>query len=137
MSDKDVVYSKINIIKNCIMAIEKVKKEEKDVNFRIGLYELNLQRAIQACIDMAQSVIAREGLGLPNSYRHTFELLEKHGVISSEIAMILIKMVGFRNISVHDYQDIKPEIVEAIVQSHLKDFEAYYTIIYQRVQSSW
>lgn len=46
----DVIYSKINIVKNCLKAIDRVKAEEKDLIFQQNLYELNLQRAIQACI---------------------------------------------------------------------------------------
>lgn len=135
MSEQDVVYSKINIIKNCLTAIERVKLEEKEPDFRQGLFELNLQRAIQACIDLANVVIAKEGLGLPNSYRNSFELLQKFEVITPEIASIMIKMTGFRNISVHDYEPIKPEIVQAIVNNHLPDFETYYTGIFHRANS--
>lgn len=51
MSEFDVVLSKINIIKNCMMAIEKATLKEKDEDFQLSIYELNLQRAIQACID--------------------------------------------------------------------------------------
>ena len=135
MSEKDVVFSKINIIKNCLIAIEKVEKIEKDQDFKQGLFELNLQRAIQACIDMANVVIAKEGLGLPNSYRQSFELLQKFGVISNSLGAIMIKMVGFRNISVHDYEEVKPEIVKSIVKNHLKDFEEFYGIIFERVKT--
>lgn len=137
MSDKDVIYSKINIIKNCVAAIEKAKTEEKDPHFQQNIYELNLQRAIQACIDMANLIIAKEGLGLPNSYRQSFEILNKHGVISSEITRKLIAMVGFRNISVHDYETIKPEIVQYIITKNLADFESFYTIIYQQITQTW
>lgn len=49
----------------------------------------------------------------------------------------LISMVGFRNISVHDYQTIKPAIVHSIIEHHLKDFEEYYTWAYERVMRSW
>src|ERR1035438_6831839 len=62
MSEIDVVLSKINIIKNCLMAIEKAGKKEKDEDFKTSIYELNLQRAIQACIDLANIVISKEGL---------------------------------------------------------------------------
>lgn len=135
MIEKDVIYSKINIIKNCLNAIELVKTQEKNVVFQQNLYELNLQRAIQACINMAHVVLAKEGLGLPNSYRQSFELLEKNQVISNELKKKMISMVGFRNISVHDYREIKPEIVLGIVINHLQDFESYYTLIYNYVQN--
>lgn len=132
MSEKDVVFSKINIVKNCLMAIEKASRSEKDPDFQLGLFELNLQRAIQACIDLANVTIAKEGLGLPNTYRQSFEILRKHQIIDEEFLKSLVGMVGFRNISVHDYEQIKPEIVRSIVEKHLKDFEGFYSIIYNR-----
>jgi uncharacterized protein YutE (UPF0331/DUF86 family) len=100
---------------------------EKDPDFKQGLFELNLQRAVKACIDLANVIISKEGLGLPNSYRQSFEILSKFGVISGDLESKMSKMVGFRNISVHDDENIKPEIVKSIVQNHLQDFEKFYT----------
>lgn len=34
-------------------------------------------------------------------------------------------MVGFRNIAVHDYQAIHLDILQAIIEEHLKDFTKY------------
>lgn len=135
MSEKDVVFSKINVIKNCLISIEKVELQEKDPDFKLGLFELNLQRAVQACIDLANLVISKEGLGLPNSYRQSFDILNKFGVIPDELQAKMSKMVGFRNISVHDYEHVKPEIVKSIVQKHLPDFEEFYTAMFNRAQS--
>ena len=126
MSEMDIILSKINIIKNCLMAIEKATLKEKDSDFLISIYEINLQRAVQACIDLANTIIAKEGLGLPNSYRQSFEILNTHGVITHEVSAKMKSMVGFRNISVHDYGIIKPEIVHSIVKNHLVDFEIFY-----------
>lgn len=137
MSDLDVVYSKISIIKNCLNAIERVKKEQTDEFFRQGLFELNLQRAIQACIDLANVIISREGFELPNSYRQSFEILNRNKVIDSKLTKSLVSMIGFRNISVHDYDEINPKIVESIISNHLVDFEKFYEIIYGFSQSRW
>ncbi len=129
MSEMDIVLSKINIIKNCMMAIEKATLKEKDPDFLLSIYELNLQRAIQACIDLANIIIAKDGLGLPNTYRQSFEILHKHLIINGAVSGKMGSMVGFRNISIHDYGEIKPEIVHSIVKDHLVDFETFYTII--------
>ncbi len=133
MSEMDVVLSKINVIKNCMMAIEKATLKEKDPDFLLSIYELNLQRAIQACIDLANVVIAKEGLGLPNSYRQSFEIINRHQIIDDALTTKMTSMVGFRNISVHDYGEIKPEIVHSIIKNHLIDFENFYTIIFNHV----
>ncbi|HXH76472.1 MAG TPA: DUF86 domain-containing protein [Bacteriovoracaceae bacterium] len=135
MSEIDVILSKINVIKNCLMAIEKATLTEKDPDFQLSIYELNLQRAIQACIDLANVTIAKEGLGLPNTYKQSFEILNKHSVISKEISQKLCSMVGFRNISVHDYEEIKPVIVHSIVKNHLTDFEEFYAVILKRAKN--
>jgi uncharacterized protein YutE (UPF0331/DUF86 family) len=135
MSELDVVLSKINIIKNCMMAIEKATAQEKDEFFRLSLYELNLQRAIQACIDLANVILAKEGLGLPNTYRQSFEILKNHQIIEDSLAKKMISMIGFRNISVHDYEEIKPEIVKEIVKNHLVDFEVFYTLALERAKN--
>ena len=119
------------------MAIEKAKVKEKDEAFLLNIFELNLQRAVQACIDMANVVIAKEGLGLPNQYRQSFELLAKNSIIGDDLLKIMVSMVGFRNISVHDYSEVKPEVVKAIVDKHLVDFEKFYSTIFNYTNSSW
>lgn len=35
------------------------------------------------------------------------------------------RMVGFRNIAVHDYQQLQVAIIVAIIKKHLDDFLAY------------
>jgi uncharacterized protein YutE (UPF0331/DUF86 family) len=49
----------------------------------------------------------------------------RHAVLDPELAARLRRMVGFRNIAVHDYQSIDPVIVEAIVTRHLDDLTAF------------
>lgn len=134
MSELDVVLSKINVIKNCIMAIEKASVQVQDSSFQLSIFELNLQRAIQACIDLANMCIAKEGLGLPTTYKQSFEILNKHQILDDVAMKKLCAMVGFRNISVHDYEEIKPAIVRSIVKNNLTDFEAFYAIILGRAQ---
>ena len=135
MSEMDVVLSKINIIKNCLMAIERATVEIKDDAFLMSIYELNLQRAIQACIDLSNIVLAKEGLGLPNTYKQGFQLLNKFHVVENQLTEKMCAMAGFRNISVHDYSDIKPEIVKFIVKNNLIDFEKFYEIILNRAKN--
>ena len=40
-------------------------------------------------------------------------------------------MVGFRNIAVHDYQNLNLEIVVAIVEKHLGDFEDFIREVFE------
>ena len=132
-SEEDVVLAKIAIMKKCVASIEAIQGGEVQPWMREDLSVLNLQRSVQAAIDLAHVVIAKYGFGLPSDYRQSFDILSRNGVIKSETASVLKKMVGFRNISVHEYQEINGDIVQSIVDHHLDDFEVYYTQVYQFV----
>jgi uncharacterized protein YutE (UPF0331/DUF86 family) len=43
----------------------------------------------------------------------------------SGLGYTIAKMVGFRNITVHDYQALQLHIVEAVISKHLGDFTVY------------
>lgn len=78
---------------------------------------LNLQRACEAAIDLAMVLVARARLGVPQASRDAFEMLAQAGLVSRESADAMKRMVGFRNVAVHDYQRLSLAIVEGIVVS--------------------
>lgn len=86
---------------------------------------LNIQRACEAALDMGQHVIRRERLGVPQSARDVFTLLAGGGWIEPQLADSMRRMVGFRNIAVHDYQSLQIPITVAIIENHLDDFLSY------------
>ena len=86
---------------------------------------LNIQRACEAALDLGQHVIRRERLGVPQSARDVFALLADAGWIPAALAEVLKRMVGFRNIAVHDYQALQLPITVAIITTHLDDFLAF------------
>ncbi|ODS34467.1 MAG: hypothetical protein SCARUB_00341 [Candidatus Scalindua rubra] len=85
----------------------------------------NLQLAIQGCIDIGSHVISDEGWGIVGSLNEIFYLLQTKGVIKGGLAERMVSMVGFRNVLVHEYEDINLDIVYNIVHSHLKDIDEY------------
>jgi uncharacterized protein YutE (UPF0331/DUF86 family) len=86
---------------------------------------LNIQRACEAALDMGQHLIRREKLGVPQSARDVFALLARGGWIDQALADSLKRMVGFRNIAVHDYQKLQLPITVSIITSHLGEFLQY------------
>lgn len=86
---------------------------------------LNIQRACEAALDLGQYLVRRDGLGVPQSARDVFALLQRSGRIPAELAEVLKRMVGFRNIAVHEYQKVQLPIVVSIITRHLDDFLAY------------
>lgn len=83
---------------------------------------LNLQRACESSIDAAMHLVRIHRLGVPQETREAFEFLQQAQIIDAELADRLKKMVGFRNIAVHDYQRLSLDIVRQIVAQHLDDF---------------
>lgn len=86
---------------------------------------LNIQRACEAALDMGQHLIRREKLGVPQSARDVFSLLARGGWIDVGLADGLKRMVGFRNIAVHDYVALQLPITVSIIEKHLDEFLQY------------
>lgn len=93
---------------------------------------LNIQRACEAALDMGHHLIRRERLGAPQSARDVFALLASAGWIDEALADVLKRMVGFRNIAVHDYQKLQLPITVAIIEKHLDDFLGYSQTLLRR-----
>ncbi|TRO24079.1 type VII toxin-antitoxin system HepT family RNase toxin [Pseudomonas sediminis] len=86
---------------------------------------LNIQRACEAALDMGQHLIRRERLGVPQSARDVFALLADGGWIERDLAEALKRMVGYRNIAVHEYQALQLPITVAVITRHLGEFLDY------------
>jgi|RhiMethySRZTD1v2_1073278.scaffolds.fasta_scaffold15892_5 uncharacterized protein YutE (UPF0331/DUF86 family) len=83
---------------------------------------LNLQRAYESSIDAAMHLVRVHRLGVPQQTREAFDLLVAAHMLDVVLADRLRKMVGFRNVAIHDYQKLNLEIVRRIVVDHLDDF---------------
>lgn len=83
---------------------------------------MNIQRACEAVIDLAMHEVRLHHLGVPQESREAFSLLYQAGLITKELGDHMMAMVGFRNIAVHDYQELNLDIVKQIVEKHLDDF---------------
>lgn len=123
-----VIINKLATIKRCLERIRLVYTSEED--FRADFTKqdsiiLNLQRACEACIDIANVFIRQQLLGIPQSARQSFELIANAGFIEKDTAEALMKMVGLRNIAVHDYQKLNMDILIAVINKHLIDFETF------------
>ena len=86
---------------------------------------LNILRGCELALDLANILIRERGLGIPQSGRDSFRLLADAHLIEPEHALRLQRMIGFRNIAVHQYQALDIAIVEAILQRDLDDLLAY------------
>ena len=86
---------------------------------------LNVIRACETALDLANYVIRKRKLGLANSSRESFQLLVAADLIPQELGQKLEKMIAFRNIAVHEYTQLDIAIVEQVIQSNLDDVLAF------------
>ncbi|MEK6754776.1 MAG: HepT-like ribonuclease domain-containing protein [Bacteroidota bacterium] len=84
---------------------------------------------VQAAIDLAAHIVASEGLGIPKDLRDNFRLLQHADIIAPSMAEKMQKMVGFRNIAVHEYQNLDSVVLKSILVSNLRDVEDFYSAI--------
>lgn len=125
----DVLINKAATIERCVKrAREEYRRDPASfaADFtRQDAAIFNIQRACEAALDMGQHLIRREALGVPQSARDVFALLARGGWIDTGLADALKRMVGFRNIAMHDYQSLQLPIVVSIVETHLDEFLQY------------
>lgn len=88
-----------------------------------GSAERFLQLAIETTTDIGNHIISALGLGEVNWYSDIAALIEEKGYISVDLRERWIKMIGFRNILVHDYLEVDRKIVHAVLQNNLNDLE--------------
>ena len=123
--EDEIVIEKVRIIERCL---DRVREEFGGDPARLENHTiedalvLNLQRACEAAIDLAMHAVRLRRLGLPHESREAFSLLEAARILDPSVADRMRKMVGFRNIVVHAYQDIDRARLVSIVQNHLEDF---------------
>jgi uncharacterized protein YutE (UPF0331/DUF86 family) len=122
----DVILNKAEIIERCVNRVKETYARassflESDFSIQ-DVIILNLERACQAAIDLGMRWVRLEVLGIPKDSREAFAMLAEAGRISFELSVSLKKMVGFRNIAVHDYRQLDFAIVRAIIERDFPDF---------------
>jgi len=129
----DVILNKAASIERCLRRIT-----DEYGGDRRNLFEnqtkqdamvLNLQRACETAIDLAMYVVRQKGLGLPQESRDAFALIAKAGLVPTELAGQLQRMVGFRNVAIHEYTRLNLEIVDRIITSQMEDFRRFSSAI--------
>jgi uncharacterized protein YutE (UPF0331/DUF86 family) len=88
--------------------------------------------AVEACIDISNHIIAKEHIGVPESYSDCFKILRDRGIISKELSEKLINMAKFRNLLVHLYWKVNDEKIYEILQYELVDFDEFIEQIARR-----
>jgi uncharacterized protein YutE (UPF0331/DUF86 family) len=76
---------------------------------------LNIQRACELTIDIGNYIISKEKYRVPKVSREIFEILKENSIIEDSLSINMQKMVGFRNIAIHDYKSMDLSIIKSII----------------------
>lgn len=121
----DIVVNKIQSMQRCIArAREEYEFAGGDLASDITHQDaavLNIMRACELAIDLANHLTKVRKLGIPTDSRQTFELLAEAGLIAPELMKRLRSMVGFRNVAVHDYRELDARIVDWVINQGFAD----------------
>lgn len=119
------VIGKVANLETCVRRIHEVYDGKKEAFLQDILRQesvlLNLQRACENVIDLANLLVAARDWGVPAYSRESFEILEANQVISPELAEKMIAMVGLRNLLVHQYFRIDMERIGQLIEQDLDD----------------
>lgn len=127
--DQLVVERKIESLRKCITRVEQrcpatLDELRTDLDAQDVLV-LNLTRSVQLCVDISMHILSTLNQPVPETMGQTFTELAAAAVIDKELAEKLCKAVGFRNIAVHNYEEINWAIVFAIARNKLDNFKQF------------
>ena len=122
----DIILSKKVSIERCLRQINRYYRMETGLPFvkdqlRMDAVAMNLQRAAELTIDIANHLVKIRKLGLPRDSRESFTLLAQAGIIDETMMYKLQGMVGFRNILVHEYQELDMHILIDVIEHRTQD----------------
>ncbi len=137
--DNDVILAKIESLERCIdRVIAKTPPERLDLMHdvdRQDIIVLNLERAVQLCVDIAAHIVANLKQPAPMNMSESFDRLRDEGIITEVTASRMKAAVGFRNIAVHAYRKMNWDVVYVISTEHLDDFRVFAGQIFSWLQT--
>lgn len=126
MVKREVIQKRLEKSREYLTFLNNIKNSYNIEEFRenkmvYGSSERFLHLTIEALLDMGNHLISDQDLGNIDSYRDIPIILHQNEFINSDQKDIFIKIIGFRNILVHDYLDINKETVYKIITENLSD----------------
>jgi len=137
MTDAALLAKRLAVIDTCVTQLrtmvtaESIARDLKEQRFA----EHTLQIAIQAALDVASHVVSDRRLGEPRTNRELFDLLARDHWIDDVLADSLRRMVGFRNVLVHGYDEVDLRVVQDVVAHRLVDLETFAAAVRRRLQT--
>jgi uncharacterized protein YutE (UPF0331/DUF86 family) len=130
----DIFIEKKASVERCVEQVRSYYAMESGLPFaedylRQDAIAMNLQRACEITIDLANLLIRHQKLGLPRDSRDSFALLQRARLVSPDLSRRLQAMIGFRNTLVHQYQELDMRIVVDVIEHRLDDLLEFACVV--------
>ena len=100
--DSELVLAKLESLHRCLERVEAQHIHSlEDLQGSLDKQDivvLNLERAVQLCVDIAAHLLSETGAPVPDTMAGTFRTLSAQGTLTPSLADKLCKAVGFKNI---------------------------------------
>lgn len=123
--DESIIDRMLNLEEyiNDLQQYSPVDSEEYSNNKLLSRFlERTLHLTIESFLDIGNHIISKERLGRVDYNTDVIRILAQNNIIK-ENEKSYIRMVQFRNVLVHDYADIDPEIIVDMINNHLNEVE--------------
>ena len=139
MVDKEILKSRLTLLAEYISDLE----EAREITLREFLIdkikrrfaERTLQLAIETCLDIGSHLISDLQLREPKKNSEIFIILVENGILAEQARGNFAAMAGFRNIIVHDYARLDPEIVYRSLRLGILDLKYFVRAISEKYLS--
>ncbi len=129
MVNKEKIRQKIQYIEENSGKLDKLKNYTLDEfvgDFRnVEAAKHLLQVNIEAMIDVANHIIARNRWTTPATSSESLNILRQHGYFDEQEQQLFNRMVKFRNRVVHLYHVVDDAEIYKILQERLDDFSLF------------
>lgn len=127
--DKRVIQLRVDVIERNLKELKEILKL-KEISYRDELaLKHALLESIEACVDIANHIIAVKGLRRPTDYRDVFRVLVENNIVSKRFGERLEEMASFRNVLVHRYAYVDTKKLMEIAKRDVKDVEKFVKIV--------
>lgn len=129
MVDRDIIQIRISYIEDNIRQITELANltEEEFLGrfYYVASAKYLLQTSIEAMLDIAHHIIARQRYRAPRSYAEAFTILVEHGVLPADKENTYRQIAKFRNRVVHLYHEVDNKEMFRILKECIGDLQSF------------
>ena len=139
MVDREVFAQRLGALEQVLRDLRRLAATPRDTYLKDRGLQAQSERwlhlAGEACLDLANHLIADQGWRAPSTYREAFDILREQGVVDADLARRMAGWAGLRNLLVHLYLQIDHERLYEILTGDLDEIEAFATALIRFVDS--